>query len=73
VPLPNGHKITPVFDDPIYELDAKGFTPLVSLGLHGTLRSWFQKTNLELGLACRFTDDLNNDTNILFLTLRHRF
>ncbi|MDE0645212.1 MAG: hypothetical protein OXH84_03095 [Gammaproteobacteria bacterium] len=64
-------KITPVFDDPVYERDEKGFTPMVSLGLHVTTRSWFQKTNFELGLAHRLTDEIS-DAN-LFVTLRHRF
>ena len=64
-------KITPVIEDPIYERDEKGFTPMVSLGLHYTARSWFQKTNFELGLALRFTEELSHTSP--FLTLRRRF
>lgn len=71
VPLPNGFEITPVFDDPIYELDEKGFTPMVSLGFHYTARRLSYKTDFELGLALRFTEELSDTST--FLTLRRRF
>ncbi|MCY3626502.1 MAG: hypothetical protein OXG88_02545 [Gammaproteobacteria bacterium] len=71
---PGGGYSPPQYDDdPFYELDEKDLTPMVSLGIHVTARSWFQKTNLELGLARRFTEDLNKTRTSTIFTIRHRF